>query len=64
LWIDWLSDLSRLAKFSVTREDTLTGKTIPADLLIRELDNLGKMVNKSSDVLWNESIADLVELTD
>ena len=40
------------------------GKTIPGDLLIRELDNLGQMVNKSGDVLYNESIADLVELTD
>jgi hypothetical protein len=62
--IDWLDEVGRLSKFSVIAEDVLMGKTIPADLLIRELDNLGKMVNKSGDVLWNESIADLVELTD
>ena len=62
--IDWMDDLMRLAKSSVIAEDMLMGKTIPGDLLIRELDNLGKMVNKSPDVLWNESIADLVELTD
>ena len=61
--IDWLDEVGRLSKFSVIAEDTLMGKTIPADLLIRELDNLGKMVNKSGDQLWNESIADLVELT-
>jgi hypothetical protein len=61
--IDWLDEVGRLSKFSVIAEDTLMGKTIPADLLIRELDNLGKMVNKSGDQLWNESIAHLVELT-
>ena len=62
--IDWMDDLMRLAKSSVIAEDMLMGKTIPGDLLIRELDNLGQMVNKSGDVLYNESIADLVELTD
>lgn len=51
--IDWLSDIARLAKFSPIAEDTLTGKTIPGDLLNRELNNLGKMVNKSGDELWS-----------
>ena len=61
--VDWLDEVTHLSKFSVIAEDMLMGKTIPGDLVIRELDNLGKMVNKSSDQLWNESIADRVELT-
>ena len=61
--IDWLDEIGRLSKFSPIAEDTLMGKTIPGDLLIRELDNLGEMVGKTGDVLWSESIADRVELT-
>ena len=51
--IDWLDEVTNLAKYSVIAEDLLMGRTVPGDLLIRELDNLGKMINKSSDELWS-----------
>ena len=51
--IDWMGEITSFNAQSVIAEDLLMGKSLPGDLLIRELPNVAKIVALSPDTLWS-----------
>lgn len=57
--IDWYANLKQLAYDCPTIEPLLLNKTVPADRLLCDLDQLGKMLGLSGDVLWENIVGHL-----
>ena len=60
---DWMDELQRLKKFSPISEILLMGGIVAGDFLVRELDNLGKMIGQKGDTIWTTCLHSLVKVT-